>query len=89
MKTILGYECQAAMIFNGDGDSSTMWIARNINPDLITFHHYFIVPGIVMESLNLKHGLYYKAVKVEKTYNNNKPPSIILIRICSTFQFQT
>jgi GLPGLI family protein len=69
MKTILGYECQAAMIFNGDGDSSTMWIARNIKPDLITFHHYFIVPGIVMQSLNLKHGLYYKAVKVEKTYN--------------------
>ena len=69
IKTILGYECQAAMIFSGDGDSSTMWIARNIKPDLITFHHYFIVPGIVMESLNLKHGLYYKAIKVERTNN--------------------
>lgn len=68
-KKILNYECQAAMIFRSDGDSSTMWIARNINPGLVTYHHGFVVPGIAMETLDLKHALYYKAVKVEKTNN--------------------
>ena len=68
-KTILGYECQAAMIFSADGDSSTMWIARNVKPGLLTYLHGYVVPGIVMESLDLKYGSYRKAIKVEKTYN--------------------
>jgi GLPGLI family protein len=68
-KTILNYECQAAMIYNDYGDSSTMWIARNVKPGLVTNHNGFVVPGIAMESLILKHGTYYKAVNVEKTNN--------------------
>ena len=69
IKTILNYECQAAMIFSSEGDSSTMWIARNVKPDLVTYSNGFVVPGIAMESLDLKYGTYYKAVKVEKTDN--------------------
>jgi GLPGLI family protein len=68
-KNILNIECQAAMVFNERGDSSTMWIARNIKPGLLTYLHGYVVPGIVMESLDLKYGGYSKAVKVEKTDN--------------------
>lgn len=69
-KIILGYECQAAMIYREDGDSSTMWISRNLKPGLITYHHGYVVPGIAMETLDLKNALYYKAVKLEKTNNH-------------------
>ena len=69
IKTILNYECQAAMVFNERGDSSTMWIARNIKPGLLTYLHGYVVPGIAMESLDLKYGMYYNAIKVEKTNN--------------------
>ena len=68
-KNILNIECQAAMVFNERGDSSTMWIARNVKPGLLTYLHGYVVPGIVMESLDLKYGGYSKAIKVEKTNN--------------------
>ena len=69
IKNILNIECQAAMVFNERGDSSTMWIARNVKPGLLTYHHGYVVPGIVMESLDLNYGGYSKAVKIEKTDN--------------------
>ena len=69
IKNILNIECQAAMVFNERGDSSTMWIARNVKPGLLTYLHGYVVPGIVMESLDLKYGSYSKAIKVEKTNN--------------------
>lgn len=59
-KNILKIECQAAMIFSDNGDSSTMWIARSLQPGLITFHHGYVVPGIAMETLDLKHGCIIK-----------------------------
>ena len=68
-KYILDIECQAAMVFNERGGSSTMWIARNVKPGLLTYLHGYVVTGIVMESLDLKYGTYSKAVKVEKTDN--------------------
>lgn len=73
--TILNYECQSAIVVNAGGDSSAMWIARNVKPGLETFHENFIVPGIVMESLDLKRGIFHQAVNVEKTGNQIYFPS--------------
>lgn len=82
LKNILDIECQAAMVFNGRGDSSTMWIARNMKPGFLTYLHGYVVPGIVMESLDLKYGGYSKAIKIENTYNKihfpNEYPQISL-----------
>ena len=67
-KTVLGYNCNAALSINENNDSTLVWFTNDLSCNN-GFLFYYGVPGLVLEAYNQRVNttVHYWAVKMEET----------------------